>query len=195
MLKASASSSSAVAPATTLKQLLDEHDSRFVRTAYLTLLGRPVDPDGLNHYLTQIRRGLPKLRILDLLSRSGEAKAFGCRIPGLSRAIRLHRMVRLPVIGPVIRLIGGLEGDGPSDRQLRRIENQFFALDGYVTERFDALETALARIGRLSLNGSAPSTRQTPSITDGPALDENFTPRAREIYRTLKTWNSEKVTA
>lgn len=177
-------------PAETLQQLLNEHDSMFVSKAYITLLGRPVDPDGLGHYLDQLRRGTKKIMILDRLFRSSEAKAFGCNLPGLRSAIRLHRLTRIPVFGSALRRIKGIDGDSVADKRMRRIENQIFVLSAYAAERFQFLETSIAQRDLTTDVGNSGMRSPIPAPDAEPGLGEDFTPRMRDIYRILRASNS-----
>jgi hypothetical protein len=74
-------------------------DEGFLRWAYVTLLGRPADPEGLNVYLRQMAAGKSKVSILKQLSRSDEGRAHGARLPDLDGLIRGDMWTRVPVVG------------------------------------------------------------------------------------------------
>lgn len=86
-----------------LASLLQHEDRQFVECAYLTILKRPVDPDGLNTYLTQLRGGIPKIKILGSLQNSAEGKVAGGELEGLRRAVAQYKRSRLPIIGAIFR--------------------------------------------------------------------------------------------
>jgi Domain of unknown function (DUF4214) len=88
-----------VLPANNLNSLLVHEDGRFIECAYLTLLNRPSDPQGHKAYLSQLRNGTPKIKILESILSSYEAKNVKSELEGLSEAVARHRKSRLPLIG------------------------------------------------------------------------------------------------
>ncbi len=75
-------------------------DERFVRGAYLALIGRSPDPAGLHHYLGELRRGArSKPDVLIALSASSEARMRGARVSGLGGQRLMLRVARVPVVG------------------------------------------------------------------------------------------------
>lgn len=111
-----------VQPANDVRSLLVLNDVQFVATAYLTLLRRPADSDGLVHYTSRLRAGHAKLDVLDLLARSREGRHKGVVLPGLRKALSRHRLLQAPLVGPVLRWLSGAEGNSPRERRLRAIE-------------------------------------------------------------------------
>jgi hypothetical protein len=87
------------AAATSLDELLRHEDQPFIETAYRTLLQRPPDPVGRDHYLDRLRAGVPQLEILGHIADSPEAAARGAQLPGLREAVRRYRRSRWPVLG------------------------------------------------------------------------------------------------
>jgi Domain of unknown function (DUF4214) len=76
VLKACERIRSMTAPAAaSLDQLLGYYDERFVRCAYLTILGRDADREGLRHYVEELRAGFSKMSILSSLRASRESRA------------------------------------------------------------------------------------------------------------------------
>lgn len=69
--------------ARSLADLLSREDEAFVRCAYVSLLGREPDPEGLGHHLERVRGGESKRRLLAQLRASPEGRAFGASFPGL----------------------------------------------------------------------------------------------------------------
>lgn len=110
-------------PVTSVPRLLTPHDAEFIRAAYEAVLGRAPDPEGGAYYLGRLRAGTHKLEILKQLRRSPEGREFIPGVAGLDRAIRRHRRANLPVLGRIIRLLTGAEGNSATQRQLREIAN------------------------------------------------------------------------
>ena len=185
----------------TLDELLACHDQQFVRCAFQTLLGRDPDPEGLGYYLGRLRTGYSKMRILAQLRLSKEGKAHAAKLPGLDSAMQRHQKGQYPLIGWLFRLRDGTEGNHPTERKLRGIENQLFLLSDESNRRFNQLETALAGLHHLvvqqtqsvvvdlggipknSLNLATSNSLQPPA----PEGLKQLSPRARDIYFQLKT--------
>ena len=121
--------------ADSLDELLFLADRAFVRCAFLTLLGRHVDPDGEAYYLSRLRRGYAKIALLKQLRRSAEGRLNDPGIAGLDRAIARYRRANMPMVGWLVRQLNGEEGDGTAARRLRAIENRIGALQ----DRFPTL--------------------------------------------------------
>ena len=187
--------------ATTLAELLALHDQRFVACAYQTLLGRAPDPEGLGYYLGRLRAGFSKTRVLAQLHLSAEGKAHATKLHGLDAAIQRHRRAQQPLIGWLFRLLDGTEGNHPTERKLRAIENQLFLLGDESNRRFNQMETALAGLHYLvvqqtqSVVAAMSGAHQTslenatiipvkPSEPDGL---KQLPSRARNIYFQLKS--------
>lgn len=111
-------------PITTMPRLLEPHDRDFILAAYQVVLGRGPDPEGERHYLARLRAGAHKLAILRELRRSREGRAFIPGVAGLDRAIKRHHWATRPLIGMLIRLIFGGEGDSRDDRRFRALANE-----------------------------------------------------------------------
>ncbi|CAM5520738.1 hypothetical protein SSCI18S_03892 [Sphingobium scionense] len=75
----------------------------FVRWAYVTMLGRPVDPEGLAFYLRRMDEGKSKISVLKQLKLSAEGRVFDAQLQGLDSAIQQEKLERIPVIGPIYR--------------------------------------------------------------------------------------------
>jgi hypothetical protein len=92
----------------TAKDIMCLDGEAFLRRAYVVLLGRPADPEGLAFYLRRMAERTTKVSVLKQISRSPEGRAYGAKLPGLAAAIRRARLRSAPVIGPVyIWLHGG----------------------------------------------------------------------------------------
>lgn len=93
-----------------LNSLLLTDDIQFIESSYFTLLKRAPDTDGMSYYLTRLRNGASKIQILAQLSNSSEATATGVDLPGLKEAIRVYKLLRLPIVGTLLRPIFKLDG-------------------------------------------------------------------------------------
>lgn len=111
-------------PITTVPRLLAPHDAEFIDTAYQAVLGRAPDPEGRAYYLARVRTGTHKLEILRQLRRSAEGRAFVPGVAGLDRAIKRYRQLRIPLLGRLMRLHMGAEGDTSIPKQLRILANE-----------------------------------------------------------------------
>jgi hypothetical protein len=60
----------------------------FVNAVYLMLLGRPADPQGLQHYLARLERGWDKTAVIAVIATSQEAKACRVQVPGLAELLQ-----------------------------------------------------------------------------------------------------------
>jgi len=61
---------------TALEDLRAFHNERFIRLAYRSILGREVDSEGLNYYLSQLRQNLSSVKFLNELCNSSEAQSL-----------------------------------------------------------------------------------------------------------------------
>jgi hypothetical protein len=77
-------------PDASFDELIDLGDADFVKRAYLEILDRPADDDGLRNYVRQLRRGRRKLEILRELVESEEGRAKGALLAGKEEALAIH---------------------------------------------------------------------------------------------------------
>lgn len=136
--------SPAVDPATpaNVDDLLCYHDEDFVRAAYVALLGRAADADGLQHYVSKLRIGADRREILAALYGSAEAKSFRGNVAGLEREIR-------PFVGyraHLRRLLMPFSSD--SERQLRAVWNQLYRMENANKALAAELDKALEKIAQ-----------------------------------------------
>lgn len=175
----------------TFAKLLAFEYEEFVEKAYVSLLGRPVDPDGRNHYLDRLRMGTSKLEILLELASSKEGQThapksrrttvreYRPRMPSHHRSKRGHP--ENPFLG-IAEALHSLD-----DRIDARIENQQRQLAQVNSTLFELLRA----ISQLSLRpGNSPSEVTTVGSTTAiepnhSALLEQLSPYAREIFEHL----------
>ena len=111
-----------------LDELFLLYDESFVSAAYWTILGREPDPVGMEYFLGLLRSGVSKIRILYELYLSDEGRSNPPMLPGLAAALRRYRRTRIPVIGRLLGLYYKVDGDSPSERRMRSIQNQLLAI-------------------------------------------------------------------
>lgn len=119
-----------------LADLLKYGDVDFIEVVYRTLLRRPPDPAGFEHYLKALRGGvLTKVEILGQIRWSDEGVARGIHVDGLLIPYTVQKWHRKRYVGPVISWLHS------------------FARLGTLVERQAAHDAALAReaqeVGRL----------------------------------------------
>lgn len=106
-----------------LEELCRFADCDFVRCAFVTILGRQPDPDGEEYYLKRVRAGDSMLSIIWALRNSDEGQRHDPGIAGLDRELRKHRNANRPLVGWLVRLFTGREGNSPAERRLRIVSN------------------------------------------------------------------------
>lgn len=111
-------------PVNTVPKLLAPHDLAFITTAYRAVLGRDPEPEGREYYLGRLRSGVHKLEIVRQLRRSPEGRRFVPGVAGMDRAIKRHHWANRPIIGLLVRLFTGEQGNSAVQRQLRIIVNE-----------------------------------------------------------------------
>jgi len=84
-----------------LHQLYSLEGRQFIEHAFQTLLGRPADPQGLQHYLAQLLNGEEKSSIVAALAYSAEGRAHAAPTTSLKKAAIKRQLLRLPIIGPL----------------------------------------------------------------------------------------------
>ena len=92
-----------------LAELLCFYDREFVQNAYLVLLKRNCDAEGLEGRLTMLQTGaLSRVELLFRLRYGPEGKQHKTRVRGLTRAFMVDRLCRIPVIGLLPRYLRAL---------------------------------------------------------------------------------------
>lgn len=133
----------------------------FVGAAYLTLLKRPVDPNGLGHYLKRLAAGSAYIEVVADLMSSDEGRACRVNLPGLGRAMALHGVNKLPFLGRAIQILYRIDGFNPTARRLRAIEYQVLKQERIGLHHHDllmkrmAVLTAMPAATGLPVNGAS----------------------------------------
>ena len=87
-----------------LAELLAFYDRQFVQNAYLVLLKRDADVEGLTQRLHKLHTGeMSRLEVLFRLRYGPEGKEHKTQVRGLMRAFLLERACRIPVLGWIPR--------------------------------------------------------------------------------------------
>lgn len=139
-------------PPESVDHLLELHDTRFVRAAYLALLGRAADVQGHANYLRLLRRGVSKTEIIRVLADSDEGRRANRKLPGLDSLLRTPPEKEPGRIG---RALGRLTSWAlmPTERRLRAVENGVGALQHETSEQLKHLQWAVTRMeSRLALS-------------------------------------------
>lgn len=84
-------------------ELLALDGTRFVQNAYLAVLGREPDRDGLAHYCELLAKGHEKVELLSHLRYSDEGRQKQLNVPGLDQALKALRLSQLPLVGTLFR--------------------------------------------------------------------------------------------
>lgn len=117
-------------------ELLCFYDRQFVQHAYLVLLKRDADVEGLTSRLRQLQGGeLSRLELLFRLRYGPEGKQHGTVVRGLVRAFLIERLCRLPVIGVIPRYLRAL-------LYLPRMQRDIEQLRGLIAMQKNALDDA-----------------------------------------------------
>lgn len=184
-------------PITTVPRLLAPHDREFIHTAYVALLGRAPDREGERYYLGLLRSGSHKLSILRQLRLSPEGRTFIPGVAGLDRAIKRHRLATRPVLGPIVRLLTGADGDGPTHRQIRILANDLGRMASDQAILMRGMKELLARpatVVQVAPNApTAPAiqTQSAPSLDPGP-MPDTLDSAERRLLRGLRLFARAK---
>lgn len=90
-------------------ELLGFYDRQFVQNAYLVLLKRDADMEGLTARLQMLHSGeISRLELLFRLRYGPEGKQHATVVRGLLRAFAIERLCRIPVVGVIPRYLRAL---------------------------------------------------------------------------------------
>lgn len=130
----------AVGRVNSVRALLALEDEDFVRSAYLSLLGREVDEDGLANYLGQIRAGSERSALTVELALSHEGRQYSANVEGLADLVERLRPRPKPAWKRAMRRLmrrADVSAVEQLERQLRATENRLYRMG-------QTLETMLA---------------------------------------------------
>jgi FkbM family methyltransferase len=132
--------------AKTLDNLMAWNGQEFVNAAYYTLLNRSPDPEGLQYYVRRLRSGFAKIGVLKQMQQSAEGKVNAVTLNGLDAAIKRYTRGQSLVFGWIFRWLEGGEGDSPTERKLRVIQNQLIDFREDSSEKLRGLENQLIEL-------------------------------------------------
>lgn len=135
----------------TLEELLSYHDERFINNAYLALLGRNADPEGLRYYVAKLRAGTGKLEILSELQKSAEGKARQAKIAYFNESIRAYQRQMAPFQGWLMRLAGD-----SNQEEFTAIEDKLYTIDAQAQDSFDDVDKRFIRSAYHTILARAP---------------------------------------
>jgi hypothetical protein len=108
--------------ATHVDDLLALSGEPFLRAAYLAILRREVDPEGLRRYMDVLRSGYSRSHVLKELAASSEARAASAGLPGLAALVSAYEKAQdVSWGGWYWRAVKGAESDLPPDRERRML--------------------------------------------------------------------------
>ncbi len=163
-----------------LDELLAYHDADFVHCAYIALLGRISDPEGMRYYLGRLRAGHAKIAILKQMVSSSEGKKHDWQVAGLKQAFTQYRWETMPIIGMLFR-------KNVLTQEIRQIQSSIYRLNQEMNSRFDAMEQQIKQISLRAVvsDDTWVTEEDTQQIDSGPDLS-HLSLSARKIYTQLK---------
>ncbi len=176
-----------------VRDLLALEDEAFVRSAYLTLLGREPDQEGFTHYVTLTRAGEDKSRIVAILASSDEGMLCRGKLLGLDALMHQYPLIPAPwpqrALLRLTRLLGRSSLE-PTERTLRALENRLYRLSLQLEDQSTALATLNHNLAQLSISVDGPrrprgmTTNAIGSIDDAPL--RQVPPRVEQVFRSIK---------
>jgi len=109
-----------------------------VNASYQSILGRPPDPDGMQHYMAVLAQGNDKAFVVGSMAYSPEGRARHANVPGLLPRFVVAAAERVPVAGFFVRWGMALLTLGSQRRHARAFEH-------YVRLRLDAIGRYVAQ--------------------------------------------------
>jgi len=109
-------------------ELLAYPEKDFISVVFRILTSAEPPPGNLAAYSRKLRQGMSRRQLVAEVLSSEDARSASEFTVSLASAIQLYRLARLPLVGWIIGLATGIEGEGACVQRLRRIENQVFQL-------------------------------------------------------------------
>jgi hypothetical protein len=155
----------------------------FVECAYLTILNRPADADGLGHFVERLRVGHPKIAILSALYGSEEARSAHVRIPWMQGAILRHKLTRLPIIKLAFNRANHNAIILQFEHRIHVLEHKVAVLSSQTAARFMELDRLAGGVGLSAgptntASTTAPEKNARKEMSDKSAL-------AKRVYNAL----------
>jgi FkbM family methyltransferase len=182
--------SSSITPAISIDELITYHDADFVQCAYITLLGRAPDSEGMRYYIGRLRSGHPKIAIVDQLVSSPEWKSRNSKVIGLQQAVKIYRIRKIPIVGGIWALLYGHSSQSIIEKKLSITENQIYLNHKDCLKKIEWLEKNL-----ISIRKDIKNTLNIANISQ-PEPDLENKVNGGKIYidiTTLMKWNRPPV--
>jgi precorrin-2 methylase len=152
---------------------------------------------------------MQKIKILEEISTSDEARSIGATVPGLSSALRWQSLASVPLIGGIAKVLFKIEGDSTLETRLRSIEQLPYLLIESANARFDRVEQDIRELRNIIISSEMydePNKRKVENTktttfkkTPGKEIPiikhesaNSLMGRASEIYSALKKQYQEK---
>lgn len=134
-----------------LDSLLSNFGEQFVTDAYAQILNRAPDPSGLTSYASRLQAGtISRVEVLGRLRYSSEGRRVGRSIPGLAGRFLAQTLCRLPLMGPVLRVVWGVARLPQLARNLESLHGSHAHLEkrlgDYLPQLNKTLEDSLQRL-------------------------------------------------
>lgn len=113
----------------------------FIVNAFITLLNRAPDEEGLKVYLSQLHIGVSKDEILYQIVQSAEWNNKKIKVRGLSSVVRKVSWRKQPIIGNLVAYCFNWSSTSVQERQLRTLETQISNLSRCFEDRVCTLDS------------------------------------------------------
>jgi len=188
---------STMLPAQHICELFIFDEREFINAAYLTLLGREPDPNGMNYYQGRLRMGYSKASIIAQIAKSAEALPHE-NIKGLTDLIKQEQQVNhwfWGLFGRSQRIERLMQKNGEELSRtmdvITQLKTTLQTLSAAIDTNAQSIQVSLAQ---LTLQASHVPIQSTVDNLDNTTSDERsdleglkqLTPRARDIYFQLK---------
>lgn len=188
----------------TLKDLLALGDIEFVQAAYRTVLGREADGSGLATYVTMVRDGEDKARIIATLAASVEGRQIQSKLEGIASLREASIGDRPTWAKRLVRRLARAAGISDSEshlRLLRAVENRLIRIESNMAHQDVSLEALREQVLRSNSAVAATPGRAAELQPVDPALSEipievprQVPPRVEQLFRGLKQAAARRIT-
>ena len=136
-----------------ISEFLEFYDEEFVINAYQGLLRRYPDETGLKVFLDHLRAGrLTRKELLGRFRYSPEGRQHRIIVKGLTLPFLFDTFCRIPVLGGVARIFGGIVLAPIMNRRLRIMEHLSHGLQSTFKTEMQQMEDAIVRLDETSRN-------------------------------------------
>lgn len=148
--------------------LLKYHGGTFVRNAYLAILKREPDAEGMTQNLASLAEGkFNKIDVLASLRYSDEGERAGVNISGLAWPATVRRFERIPVIGYLLQVAIGLARLPAMLTHQRQYEFYALARQEQIVDYVNRIKASIVQLdGRVDERANEFSTRASTIEND-----------------------------